>query len=92
MGRPEGVSEDLWQSVMATARSVGDEVTFGSYEQNVMLIARTLAAWRERCVELALTERYPPYPTSLSGDEMAPFQSGADAMREKIAKSIRSRP
>lgn len=43
------------EDIMATARTVADsEVNFGSYEVNVLAIARAILAERQRCADVAI--------------------------------------
>ena len=44
------------EDIMATARTVADsEVNFGSFEVNVLSIARAILAERQRCADVAGT-------------------------------------
>lgn len=44
------------EDIMATARTVADsEVNFGSFEVNVLAIARAILAERQRCADVAGT-------------------------------------
>ncbi len=70
------------QDIFATARTVGNEVTFGSYEQNVLLVARTLVAERERCAKLAEQERI----AWMSSE----YQGGFNDACNTVAKAIRN--
>ena len=82
--KPEDIPQDVWDMAV----QIADELGYSEQSTVVPPIARGIRAERVRCAERAAATKFTAYPASLTSDEMAPFQSGADAMRDKIVAAL----